>query len=618
MKLLVSIGFYIVLGIQFGFAQQTRLDSLLNNNEFKAAKTYIDTAFCDSTLHFKHLKLAEMYDAKKVLDSTYYYLFSIDSTALSEKSKGDYYFLLAESYKLDDEIDFAFKNYEAAKRYFQKTGFYKKENEINFHIYSILEAQENFDYDVSEFLEIFEKQAENNQWNDQLVDLNLEKAVLNFTPQLRDSVEYYLDKARKYNSKQFDSQIENKIDIYQGVYYAEILQETDTAKYFYQKIINDIADNENKEYLFYAYVNMASVHRYEGNIDKAIENLKLAETAKMNAYQKSNYKLLYELLANDFEELKQPDSALFYLKKHIAYRDSLNIDKQNASLTKYQAERKEKQNILLQTEVEKKQQQKTNVIYGSSLVLVISIIIGFLMYKNTRRKQLIAIQEKEIENQRIENILNEQELNTIDAMISGQEKERQRIASDLHDNIGATLSAAKLHFDYLTTNSSSENSKEILEKTKTLLNDAYQEVRSMAHLKNSGVIAKEGLLPAVKKLAKNASSKNGLQIQVNDFGLNTRLENTLEISLFRIIQELITNIIKHADATKADISLTQLNDNLNIIIEDNGEGFDLSEVDSNNCLGLYNIEKRIEHLQGTFEIDSKIGKGTTIIIEIKI
>ncbi|MFN2261277.1 MAG: sensor histidine kinase [Psychroflexus sp.] len=618
MKTIASIGIFIILSIQFGFAQQTKLDTLLYNNEFKAAKTHIDISFCDSTSNFTNLKLAELYNAKKVLDSTYYYLFSIDSTALSEKDKGDYYFLLAESYKVDDEVDFAFKNYETAKKYFQKTGFYKKENEINYHIYSILEAQENFDYDVDEFLEIFEKQAENNQWNDQLVDLNLEKAVLNFAPQLRDSVEYYLNKARNYNSKQFDPLIENEIDIYQGVYYAEILQETDTAKYFYNKIIDDVAKNKNKEYLFYTYVNLASAYRYEGNIEKAIELLKLAENAKMNAYQKSNHKLLYELLANDFAELGQLDSALFYMKKHIAYRDSLNIDKQNVSLTKYQAERKEKQNILLQTEVEKKQRQKTNVIYGSSFLLVISVVIGFLAYKNTRRKQLIVIQEKEIENQRIENILNEQELSTIDAMISGQEKERQRIASDLHDNIGATLSAAKLHFDYLTNNSSSENSSEILEKTKILLNDAYQEVRSMAHLKNSGVIAKEGLLPAVKKLAKNASSKNGLQIQVNDFGLNTRLENTLEISLFRIIQELISNIIKHANATKADISLTQLDDNLNIIIEDNGEGFDLSEVDSNNCLGLYNIEKRIQHLQGTFEIDSKIGKGTTVIIEIKI
>jgi len=132
------------------------------------------------------------------------------------------------------------------------------------------------------------------------------------------------------------------------------------------------------------------------------------------------------------------------------------------------------------------------------------------------------------------------------------------------------------------------------------------------------VIAKEGLLPAVKKHAQNASSKHGLQINVNHFGLNKRLDNTLEITLFRIIQELITNIIKHAEASKAEISLTQLDNNLNIIVEDNGLGFDSSSIATKNGLGLTNIQKRVEHLHGNLEIDSQNGQGTTIIIEIQI
>ena len=140
----------------------------------------------------------------------------------------------------------------------------------------------------------------------------------------------------------------------------------------------------------------------------------------------------------------------------------------------------------------------------------------------------------------------------------------------------------------------------------------------MAHVKNSGVIAKNGLLPAVQKLARNASGVNGLTIEVEDYGLEERLENTLEISVFRIIQELVTNIIKHAQATQASIAINQYEDSLNIIIEDNGKGFNAKRLPQKEGMGLFSIEKRIEHLEGGIEIDSTPGKGTHILIDIPL
>ena len=155
------------------------------------------------------------------------------------------------------------------------------------------------------------------------------------------------------------------------------------------------------------------------------------------------------------------------------------------------------------------------------------------------------------------------------------------------------------------------------DKTKKLLEDAYQEVRSMAHLKNSGVIAKNGLLPAVEKLATNASSKE-LHIEVSHFGLEGRLDSTLEITLFRIIQELVTNIIKHAKASEASISLTQREDVLSIIVEDNGIGFPANKMVEKNGMGLSSVETRVEHLEGTLEVDSQPLKGTSILIDIPL
>ena len=141
----------------------------------------------------------------------------------------------------------------------------------------------------------------------------------------------------------------------------------------------------------------------------------------------------------------------------------------------------------------------------------------------------------------------------------------------------------------------------------------------MAHNKNSGVMSNQGLLPAIKKMAKSISESNALQVTVEDFGLGERMENSLELSIFRMIQELVANAIKHADATKVNIQLTQHEDNLNIIVEDNGKGFNRSKLDNGNSgMGLTNIEKKVEHLEGNFTVDSMLGKGTSILIDIPV
>ena len=247
-------------------------------------------------------------------------------------------------------------------------------------------------------------------------------------------------------------------------------------------------------------------------------------------------------------------------------------------------------------------------------------IIAFLINRNTKRKQRIAEQQREIEIQKTEKILKEQEITSINAMIEGQEKERQRVASDLHDSVGATLAAAKLQFDHISKNKDKAlEMDELFEKTKILLDDAYSEVRSMAHIKNSGVIAKNGLLPAIKKLTDNVSINGNLEVALQDFGLENRLDNSLEITIFRIIQELITNIVKHANATEASINITQHESLLSIIVEDNGKGFNISEfINSTNGMGLSSIERRVEHLEGTMEVDSFPGKGTSVLIDIPL
>ncbi|MGY3792843.1 sensor histidine kinase [Aquimarina sp. 433] len=330
-----------------------------------------------------------------------------------------------------------------------------------------------------------------------------------------------------------------------------------------------------------------------------------------------DYRLFSRILAKE----KKFDSAYQFLNESLKIEYELGYKNNTLESSILTVQNQTDKLKIDKIELNNKRQNNQNIAIGLGGSLFLGSIIAILVYRNTKRKQRIAEQQREIEIQKTEKLLKEQELTAIDAMISGQEKERQRLANDLHDNLGSTLATVKLHFDHLKNNRNNpniENVEELYSKTNNLLDEAYQKVRTIAHEKNSGVMANQGLLPAIKKLAAKASNGDQLQIEVQDYGLEERLDNSLEISIFRMIQELITNTIKHANASEINISLTNHDSLLNIIVEDNGKGFNAKVLPEKDGMGLKSIEKRIEHLEGTFEIDSTVGKGTNIIINIPI
>jgi len=369
---------------------------------------------------------------------------------------------------------------------------------------------------------------------------------------------------------------------------------------------------------FRTCIRLADVYYKKNQFDKGLyfaeearKYRDLSDTLRSEAYIQRYLSINNKGLGNyeqAFEELNRYDEIrnILDLKENTVKNSSLEIQLKTAE--------KEKQILIEQ----QKKINNRNIALGLGIGIFAIITISILTYKNNRRKHLIEKQNRDIQVQKLEKELQSQEAASIDAMLTGQENERQRLASELHDSVGSTLAAAKLQFNYIVVNRNKINPEDpIFTKTGELLDDAYKEVRNMAHAKNTGVIAKEGLLPAIKKLAANASVASGLQIEVNDFGLEKRLENTLEITIFRIVQELVTNIIKHANATNASISITQHENMFNIIIEDNGSGFIVNKS-LKTGMGLSNLEKRIEHLDGTLEIDSSIHKGTTILIDIPL
>lgn len=411
-----------------------------------------------------------------------------------------------------------------------------------------------------------------------------------------------------------------------AILYKTILKDLDSSIFFYKKLEPLILNSGNNNFIAANYNNQAEIHFDKGDLKTALKFYEKANSIELNNDALQTKWIILGRLVRVHEKLGNWEKAYKIRKERDTIGDLIDESEQNIAILrnqiKYETLEKDKtileqdKNLLIK---EKQTTQNRNIALGLGGGLAAVSIFAFLVYKNTRRKQRIAEQEKELEIQKKEKILKDQELNAIDAMIEGQEKERQRLASDLHDSVGATLSAAKLQFDHIAKNRDKlVELEELFEKTGSLLEEAYTEVRSMAHLKNSGVIASKGLLPAVEKLAKNASNNNGLTIEVQDFGLTEKLEASLEIAIFRMIQELITNIIKHAGATEAHISITQHEDTLNIIVEDNGKGFNPRKMKKAEGMGLHSIEKRVEHLEGSLEMDSTPGRGTNIIIDIPL
>ena len=180
----------------------------------------------------------------------------------------------------------------------------------------------------------------------------------------------------------------------------------------------------------------------------------------------------------------------------------------------------------------------------------------------------------------------------------------------------------KLHFDSFIEKAINSNNKKQINKFQTtseLLEDTYQTIRSMAHVENDSDVH-QSLVHSVKNLAANISNTNKLNIEVIDFGLDDTIHQETEFIIFRIIQELITNIIKHAKAENVSIDLNLFDNAFGLVVSDDGIGFDTEKTftDNKSGIGLNSIKEKMVELNGTFVVDSSLENGTTIMIEIPL
>lgn len=202
-----------------------------------------------------------------------------------------------------------------------------------------------------------------------------------------------------------------------------------------------------------------------------------------------------------------------------------------------------------------------------------------------------------------------------EAILEAEDRERLRIARDLHDGIGQMLAAARMALGNFLAKKKLENQH--IQNSLDLLEESIKEIREISHNMMPGALTKLGLSTALKQFVNKINALGVLQIELQIIGVKERLSEKIETMLYRVVQEILSNIIRHAEATKVSIELVKHENELVLVVEDNGKGFD-GKAPENNGIGIKNIATRVEYLNGSVNFDSAIGRGTSVIVEIPL
>lgn len=348
------------------------------------------------------------------------------------------------------------------------------------------------------------------------------------------------------------------------------------------------------------YNNIGNLYGEMGDYKKAIEYcekaLKIAKEIDAGEIIWSTYDSMAEAAAkagdytNAFTYHKLFSGAMndFVNKESTKQLSELNV--------KYETEKK--QNLINQQQFEIK--QKNIWLLFGGLLFLISVVSAFLIYRNYQHKQ-----DKKLQTE----IFRQKELET-KALFDGEQNERIRIARDLHDSVGQMLSLIKM-------NLSSQEKTEENDSIQNLVDQTISEVRTISH----NLIPEElnfGIIPALENLSDkiNASQKTKLEIIIPEEIREIKFQKQNEISIFRIVQEVVNNMIKHAEASTIKLSIKKIENSLIINIKDNGKGITENEISNSSGIGWKNINARVNMMDGKMKIESEKLAGTQIEITL--
>jgi two-component system, NarL family, sensor kinase len=352
----------------------------------------------------------------------------------------------------------------------------------------------------------------------------------------------------------------------------------------------------------------------------AMQNLVLSENGNI----KSGRINALINLSKYYNKTGNKNKAYELINEAMQLKDSLvmenNIKQVNVLGTIYEYGKQQKEIVSLQNEKKiqvatVKQKSTLNRIFIACIIFL--LLLGYLGFMNIRKGQQLSKQQQKMQQQKIVELEKDQQFLAIDAMLKGQEEERSRIAKDLHDGLGSLLYGTKLSFMNLkeTLNLSQENGVQ-LDKSLSMLDNTIGDFRKVAQNLMPEALVKFGLYEALKDFCDAIQYSSGIKVIYQQFGERRKLSNTAEVFIYRIIQELVNNAVKHADAEEIIVQVMMTNNKTGITVEDNGKGFYKNEPMNNKGAGLANIKYRVQYFNGTLDIVSSPSNGTSVNIEL--
>ncbi len=399
-----------------------------------------------------------------------------------------------------------------------------------------------------------------------------------------------------------------------------------TAITYYEKCVAEATITNTKFQVLANQRMIAVCYVRLGEYASARKYLLMALPAAIEGkHLKSQIEILQDLATTE-EKDNKPGAAYKYLKQVVSLRDSLNMENTKRTIAeienKYQAAEKSKE--IAQLNADKKIQslninQKSTLNYFLAGALAAFLLVAFLGYRNLRHRHQLVKQKEALQQQQIRELEKDRQLVAVDSMLKGQEEERSRLAKDLHDGLGGLLSGVKFSLRNMKDNlvMTPENMV-VFERSLDMIDTSIKELRRVAHNMMPEMLTKFGLDEALKEYCNAINTTRLLTVKYQSVGMESRIANAAEIIVYRIVQELLNNTMKHASATEVFVQLVRQENRLNIVVEDNGKGFDTSILKDGKGAGLVSIQSRVDYLKGQLDIHSSAGKGTLVNIELNL
>ena len=383
---------------------------------------------------------------------------------------------------------------------------------------------------------------------------------------------------------------------------------------------------KNFNYISMSLLRLGVIYQLQGKHQLAIQYFMDSQLITPPRFSE-RFRTIYKHLSESHSAKEEHEAAYSFLKKYSILNDSiLNADKlEVANRLSKQYENKQKDILIQELEMAKRSsegmaQQQRRLLYSFVAAFLIFLpalylIIRFYQQK-IHAKEVIVKQKEEIKRQKITELENNIKIESMHSMIAGQEAERERVAKDLHDSLGGLLSTVKLHFNSLESKLKGVEKIQQYQNANNLLDEACQEVRDISRNLQPSSLVNMGLVAAIKDLINRVNDPDQVQIDFQYYGMEEKLENTIALTIYRIVQELFHNSLKHAQAKEILIQLTRENGELIIMVEDDGIGFDVEGVKKG--MGSENILSRVNYLKGDFSVHSVKEQGTTTMINVPV